>query len=200
MCFAVNWSLFHNLNTALFQTLLTPEVQGNQLDKPPAILVDRSWVYTLHICVNVVSVLMRNKFDLIWFGFQRGIRACHLVAIPEAAILVPSYPCQIVPFHKSQDTLLHPGLNDQIQNTLFTEDPHVTRALWGWFDWLPGSACAATLIGQRWSTISASTRYPRLNPLWLVTHCTLSHAHHSFQSHMYHLACMEIAKFLVCNI
>ena len=48
----------------------------------------------------------------------------------------------IVPFHKSQDTLLHPGLNDQIQNTLFTEDPHVTRALWGWFDWLPGSACA----------------------------------------------------------
>ena len=40
----------------------------------------------------------------------------------------------IVPFHKSQDTLLHPGLNDQIQNTLFTEDPHVTRTLWGWFD------------------------------------------------------------------
>ena len=48
----------------------------------------------------------------------------------------------IVPFHKSQDTLLHPGLNDQIQNTLFTEDPHETRALWGWFDWLPGSAYA----------------------------------------------------------
>ena len=48
----------------------------------------------------------------------------------------------LVPFHKSQDTLLHPGLNDQIQNTLFTEDPHETRALWGWFDWLPGSACA----------------------------------------------------------
>ena len=48
----------------------------------------------------------------------------------------------IVPFHKSQNTLLHPGLNDQIQNTLFTEDPHVTQALWGWFDWLPGSACA----------------------------------------------------------
>ena len=55
---------------------------------------------------------------------------------------------------------------------------------------------APTLIGQRWSTISASTRYPRLNPLWLVTHCTLSHAHHSFQSHVYHLACMEMAKFL----
>ena len=48
----------------------------------------------------------------------------------------------IVPFHKSQDTLLHPGLNDQIQNTLFIEDPHVTGAFWGWFDWLPGSACA----------------------------------------------------------
>ena len=48
----------------------------------------------------------------------------------------------IVPFHKSQDTLLHPGLNDQIQNTLFTEDPHVIQALWGWFDWLSGSACA----------------------------------------------------------
>ena len=98
----------------------------------------------------------------------------------------------LVPFHKSQDTLLHPGLNDQIQNTLFTEDPHETRALWGWFDWLPGSACA----DLRWSAISASTRYPRLNPLWLVTHCTLSHAHHSFQSHMHHLACMEMAKFL----
>ena len=56
---------------------------------------------------------------------------------------------------------------------------------------------APTLIGQRWSTISASTRYPRLNPLWLVTHCTLSHAHHSFQSHMYHLACMEMAKFSI---
>ena len=55
---------------------------------------------------------------------------------------------------------------------------------------------APTLIGQRWSTISASTGYPRLNPLWLVMHCTLSHAHHSFQSHMYHLACMEMAKFL----
>ena len=55
---------------------------------------------------------------------------------------------------------------------------------------------APTLIGQRWSTISASTRYPRLNPLWLVTHCTLSHAHHSFQSHMYHHACLEMAKFL----
>ena len=27
----------------------------------------------------------------------------------------------IVPFHKSQDTLLHPGFNDQIQNKLFTE-------------------------------------------------------------------------------
>ena len=53
-----------------------------------------------------------------------------------------NYYWWIVPFHKSQDTLLHPGLNDQIQNTLFTEDPHVTRALWGWFDWLPGSACA----------------------------------------------------------
>ena len=48
----------------------------------------------------------------------------------------------IVSFHKSQDTLLHPGLNDQIQNTLFTEDPHVTRTLWGGFDWQPGSACA----------------------------------------------------------
>ena len=58
---------------------------------------------------------------------------------------------------------------------------------------------ALTLIGQRWSTISASTRYPRLNPLWLVTHCTLSHGNHSFQSHMYHLACMEMAKFL-CEI
>ena len=64
--------------------------------------------------------------------------------------------------------------------------------------WL--TACQAqrapTLIGQRWSTISASIGYPRLNPLWLVTHCTLSHAHHSFQSHMYHLACMEMANFL----
>ena len=55
---------------------------------------------------------------------------------------------------------------------------------------------APTLIGQRWSTISASTGCPRLNPLWLVTHCTLSYARHSFQSHMYHLACMETAKFL----
>ena len=48
----------------------------------------------------------------------------------------------IVLFHKSQDTLLHPGLNDQIQNTLFTEDPHLTRARWVCFDWLPGLACA----------------------------------------------------------
>ena len=101
----------------------------------------------------------------------------------------------IVLFHKSQDTLLHPGLNDQIQNTLFTEDPHVTRALWvGLIDCQ--AQRAPTLIGQRWSTISASTGYPRLNPLWLVTHCTLSHAHHIFQSHIHLLACMEMAKFL----
>ena len=57
--------------------------------------------------------------------------------------------------------------------------------------WVP------TLIGQRWSTISASTRYPRLNPLWLVTHSTLSHTHHSFQSHVYHLARVKIATFFV---
>ena len=48
----------------------------------------------------------------------------------------------IFPFHKSQDTLLHPGLNYQIQNTLFTEVPHVTRAPWGGFDWQPGSGSA----------------------------------------------------------
>ena len=101
----------------------------------------------------------------------------------------------IVPFHKSQDTLLHPGLNDQIQNTLFTEDPQETRHFGvGLIDCQ--AQRAPTLIGQCWSTISASTRYPRLNPLWLATHCTLSHAHHSFQSHLHHLACMEMAKFL----
>ena len=48
----------------------------------------------------------------------------------------------IFPFHKSQDTLLHPGLNHQIQNSLFTEVPHVTRAPWGGFDWQPGSGSA----------------------------------------------------------
>ena len=35
----------------------------------------------------------------------------------------------IVPFHKSHDTLLHPGHNDQIQNTLFIELPRVTQGL-----------------------------------------------------------------------
>ena len=99
----------------------------------------------------------------------------------------------IVPFHKSQDTLLHPGLNDQTQNTFFTEDPHGHFGV-GLIDCQ--AQRAPTLIGQHWSTISASTRYLGLNPLWLVTHCTLSHAHHSFQSHMYHLVCMEMAKFL----
>ena len=66
---------------------------------------------------------------------------CHLIS-HNLSTLISHNPSTIVPFHKSQDTLLHSGLNDQIQNTLFTEDPHATRALWGWFDWLPGSACA----------------------------------------------------------
>ena len=48
----------------------------------------------------------------------------------------------IVPFHKSQDTLLHPGLNEQIQNTSFIETRHVTVALLGGFDWQPGSGGA----------------------------------------------------------
>ena len=45
----------------------------------------------------------------------------------------------IVPFRNSQGTLLHPGFNDLIQNTLFTELPHVTWALLGGFDWQPES-------------------------------------------------------------
>ena len=64
-------------------------------------------------------------------------------------LLWPVFGHWIVQFHKSQDTLLHPGLKDQIQNILFTEDPHVTWALWGWFDWLPGSACA----DHNWSAL-----------------------------------------------
>ena len=51
----------------------------------------------------------------------------------------------IVPFYKSQDTLLHPGLNEQIQNTSFIEVQrywHVTVALLGGFDWQPGSGSA----------------------------------------------------------
>ena len=48
----------------------------------------------------------------------------------------------IVPFHKSQDTLLHLALNDEIQNTLFTELPYVKQALWVGFDWQSGSGSA----------------------------------------------------------
>ena len=51
----------------------------------------------------------------------------------------------IVPFYKSQDTLLHPGLNELIQNTSFIEVQrywHVTVALLGGFDWQPGSGSA----------------------------------------------------------
>ena len=55
----------------------------------------------------------------------------------------------IVPFNKSQDTLLHPGLNDEIQDTLFAEVQHVTRALWGGFDWQPSSRGA----NRNWSAL-----------------------------------------------
>ena len=56
----------------------------------------------------------------------------------------------IVPFRKCQDTLLHPGFNDLIQNTLFTELPYVTRALWGGFDLQPDSGSA----NLNWSALA----------------------------------------------
>ena len=55
---------------------------------------------------------------------------------------------------------------------------------------------APSLISQLWWTISASTRCLLPDPLWLVTHSTLSYAHHIFYSRMYQLARMEMAKFL----
>ena len=40
---------------------------GNQLDKPRLFwLAAHEYIYTCHICVIVVSVLMRNKPGLIW--------------------------------------------------------------------------------------------------------------------------------------
>ena len=134
-----------------------------------------------------------NDLENIGQG-QRSLHATHPLMLMMICAKYGKNASRIVPFHKSQDALLHPGVKDQIQNTLFTEDPHFGIGLIDCQD-----QRAPTLIGQRWSTISASTLYPRLNPLWLVTHCTLSQAHHSFQSHMYHLACMEMSKFL-CSI
>ena len=100
---------------------------------------------------------------------------------------------RIVPFHKSQDTLLHPGLNDQIQNTLFTEDPHETRALWGWFDWLPGSACA----DLHWSVL---VNHIGIHPLPATQPTLIGHALYikprPSQFSVPHVACMEMAKFL----
>ena len=62
----------------------------------------------------------------------------------------------IVPFLKCQDTLLHPGFNDLIQNTLFTELPHVTRALLGGLDWQPDSGSA----DRNWSALANYIGYP----------------------------------------
>ena len=108
--------------------------------------------YVLNLPLNTQRSHSRSqragKWSLILAHDRRPIyRAPTYIAVPLLGPHQPRYIgltlyLLIVPFHKSQDTLLHPGLNDQIQNTLFTEDPHETRALWGWFDWLPGSAYA----------------------------------------------------------
>ena len=82
-----------------------------------------------------------------------------------------------VPFHKSKDALLHPGHNDQIHNTLFTELPHVTRRLRGGYD--RQAQGTPSLIGKIWWTISASIRYP-------------SHSVWSYRVHKYSLLMQSI--------
>ena len=98
---------------------------------------------------------------------------------------------EIVPFHKSQDTLLHPGLNDQIQNTLFTEDPHVTRALWGWFDWLPGSGLAMT---SQW--VLSSARETTSTVYWCIASKLKAARNLYWMSNMF--LWVEIFLFFVC--
>ena len=95
-----------------------------------------------------------NHKMMIWYQFLIA-KWCQKVSknsfnIVSGNILVPVRYCDVrkpnadvfsrVPFHKFQDTLLHPGINDQMQNTQFSEDLHVTRALLGGFGWQPGSA------------------------------------------------------------
>ena len=88
---------------------------------------------------------------------------------------------------KSQYTLLHPGLNDQIQNT---EVPHVTQALLGGIEWQPGSGSAdfnysanhigIQLLSTTQPTLIGHTQYIKPCP----SQFSVPHV------------CMEMAKFL----